>query len=108
MRIFLALIVAAVVVIALVGLMPWRNDARTARALSACINQTEGLPLAAVDHLQGHVAANFLKSDGERFEPPFLCLIASGGHTLLTRVQERDGFDVLGPGGSTPTHTATG
>ena len=32
-----------------------------------------------VDHLQGHVAANFL--DG--FEPPFLCLIASGGHTLL-------------------------
>jgi hypothetical protein len=49
MRIFLALIVAAVVVIAPVGLVPWRNDARTARVLTACINQTEGLPLMAVE-----------------------------------------------------------
>jgi N6-L-threonylcarbamoyladenine synthase len=64
----------------------------TAKAIAAA----RELPLAAVDHLQGHVAANFLTSDGERFEPPFLCLIASGGHTLLARVEERDGFDVLG------------
>ena len=42
------------------------------------------LPLAPVDHLQGHVAANFLAPDP--IEPPFLCLIASGGHTLLVRV----------------------
>jgi N6-L-threonylcarbamoyladenine synthase len=53
------------------------------------------LPFAAVDHLQGHVAANFL-ADGEAFEPPFVCLIASGGHTLLARVEEHDGFEVLG------------
>jgi N6-L-threonylcarbamoyladenine synthase len=53
-----------------------------------------GLPLAAVDHLQGHVAANFL---GETpFAPPFLCLVASGGHTFLARVTEHDGFEVLG------------
>ncbi len=64
----------------------------TAKAIAAA----RELPFAAVDHLQGHVAANFLTSGGERFEPPFLCLIASGGHTLLARVQERDGFDVLG------------
>ena len=54
------------------------------------------LPLAAVDHLQGHVAANFLAVQGGPFEPPFLCLIASGGHTLLARVERHDGFTVLG------------
>lgn len=51
------------------------------------------LPFAAVDHLQGHVAANFL---GEPFEPPFVCLIASGGHTLLAHVSAHDGFQILG------------
>jgi N6-L-threonylcarbamoyladenine synthase len=55
------------------------------------------LPFAAVDHLQGHVAANFLSVEGsEPFQPPFLCLIASGGHTLLARVEEHDGYEVLG------------
>jgi N6-L-threonylcarbamoyladenine synthase len=63
----------------------------TAKALAA----PRELPFAAVDHLQGHVAANFL-ADGEAFEPPFLCLIASGGHTLLAHVTAYDGFDVLG------------
>jgi len=56
-----------------------------------------GLPLAPVDHLQGHVAANFLRVGGvESFEPPFVCLIASGGHTLLARVTDRESFEVLG------------
>jgi N6-L-threonylcarbamoyladenine synthase len=61
----------------------------TAKGLAA----GRGLPLAAVDHLQGHVAANFL---GTSFEPPFLCLIASGGHTLLARVEDHAGYTVLG------------
>jgi tRNA N6-adenosine threonylcarbamoyltransferase len=65
----------------------------TAKAL-ACARR---LPFAAVDHLQGHVAANFLRlADAEPFEPPFLCLIASGGHTLLAHVRAHDGFEVLG------------
>ncbi len=67
----------------------------TAKALAAA----RELPLAAIDHLQGHVAANFLASgeDGaQAFEPPFLCLIASGGHTLLAHVRDHDGFDTLG------------
>jgi tRNA N6-adenosine threonylcarbamoyltransferase len=62
-----------------------------------------GLPLAPVDHLQGHVAANFLGTDGgggrvggNGFEPPFLCLIASGGHTFLARVEDHAGYTVLG------------
>jgi N6-L-threonylcarbamoyladenine synthase len=61
----------------------------TAKALAA----GRQLPFAPVDHLQGHVAANFL-DDG--FAPPFLCLIASGGHTLLTMVTEYEGYEVLG------------
>jgi tRNA N6-adenosine threonylcarbamoyltransferase len=61
----------------------------TAKALAAA----RELPFAPVDHLQGHVAANFVD---EAFEPPFVCLIASGGHTLLAHVTERDGYEVLG------------
>ena len=62
----------------------------TAKGIAAA----RGLPLAAVDHLQGHVAANFVAP--QPFEPPFLCLVASGGHTFLARVEEHDGFEVLG------------
>ncbi len=53
-----------------------------------------GLPLIPVDHLHGHVASLFLEP--EPLEPPFLCLLASGGHTMLLDVQARSGFDVLG------------
>jgi N6-L-threonylcarbamoyladenine synthase len=62
----------------------------TAKALAAA----RRLPLAPVDHLQGHVAANFLAPDP--IEPPFLCLIASGGHTLLARVTDHAGHERLG------------
>jgi N6-L-threonylcarbamoyladenine synthase len=47
------------------------------------------LPFAPVDHLQAHVAAAYLAP--EPFEPPFLALIASGGHTLLLDIGERGG-----------------
>jgi N6-L-threonylcarbamoyladenine synthase len=62
-----------------------------AKALAAAYE----LPFAPVDHLHGHVAASFL---GERpFEPPFLALIASGGHTFLAHVRDRSaGYEVLG------------
>jgi N6-L-threonylcarbamoyladenine synthase len=62
----------------------------TAKALAAA----ERKPLVPVDHLHGHVAANFLEPDP--VEPPFLCLIASGGHTLLAGVREPSGFEILG------------
>jgi N6-L-threonylcarbamoyladenine synthase len=63
----------------------------TAKALAAACE----LPLAAVDHLHGHVAASFLAK--EPLPTPFLSLIASGGHTLLARVDGRGpGFEVLG------------
>jgi N6-L-threonylcarbamoyladenine synthase len=52
------------------------------------------LPLVPVDHLHGHVAALYLEPDP--VEPPFLCLLASGGHTLLLEVQDKSGFEVVG------------
>jgi len=64
----------------------------SAKALAAA----RGLPFAPVDHLQGHVASNFVRDDGGPFEPPFVCLIASGGHTLLAHVAAHHGFSVLG------------
>jgi N6-L-threonylcarbamoyladenine synthase len=62
----------------------------TAKTLAA----SERRPLIGVDHLHGHVAANFL--DPDPIEPPFLCLIASGGHTLLAGVRSHGSFEVLG------------
>jgi N6-L-threonylcarbamoyladenine synthase len=62
----------------------------TAKAIAA----PRRLPLIPVDHLQGHVAANFLEP--EPLEPPFLCLLASGGHTLLAAVRDLAGHEVLG------------
>jgi N6-L-threonylcarbamoyladenine synthase len=63
----------------------------TAKGLAA----SHELPLVGVDHLHGHVAAAFLEP--EPFEPPFLSLIASGGHTLLARVTDHGpDYEVLG------------
>jgi N6-L-threonylcarbamoyladenine synthase len=62
----------------------------TAKALA----WARGLPLVPVDHLHGHVASLYLGRDP--VEPPFLCLLASGGHTLLLDVQDHAGYRVLG------------
>jgi len=62
----------------------------SAKAIAA----TRGLPLVPVDHLHGHVVASTL---GENpVEPPFLCLVASGGHTFVARVEEPAVYEVLG------------
>ncbi|HWN20480.1 MAG TPA: tRNA (adenosine(37)-N6)-threonylcarbamoyltransferase complex transferase subunit TsaD [Gaiellaceae bacterium] len=52
------------------------------------------LPLVPVDHLHGHVASLYLAP--QPLDPPFLCLLASGGHTLLLDVTERGGYRVVG------------
>jgi N6-L-threonylcarbamoyladenine synthase len=53
-----------------------------------------GLPLVPVDHLHAHVATLYLAPDP--LAPPFTCLLASGGHTLVLAVSDRSGFEVLG------------
>jgi N6-L-threonylcarbamoyladenine synthase len=55
---------------------------------------SRGLPLVPVDHLHGHVASLYLEP--APLEPPFLCLLATGGHTLLLDVRDRSGFRVVG------------
>ncbi len=63
----------------------------TAKAIAAAYE----LPLAPVDHLHGHVAATFLQPG--RLHPPFVALIASGGHTFLARVTDPGpDYEVLG------------
>ena len=52
------------------------------------------LPLIPVDHLHGHVASLYLRPLD--LQPPFTCLLASGGHTMLLDVQKRGGYRVLG------------
>jgi N6-L-threonylcarbamoyladenine synthase len=52
------------------------------------------LPLVPVDHLQGHVTASMLGE--EPVKPPFVCLVASGGHTFLARVDDPATYSVLG------------
>ena len=62
----------------------------SAKALAAA----RELPLVPVDHLHGHVVASML---GEHpIEPPYLCLVASGGHTFIARVDEPSSYEVLG------------
>jgi N6-L-threonylcarbamoyladenine synthase len=61
-----------------------------AKALAA----SRRLPLTPVDHLHGHVLASTLGP--EPIEPPFLCLVASGGHTFLARVDEPAAYETLG------------
>jgi N6-L-threonylcarbamoyladenine synthase len=62
----------------------------SAKALAA----TRRLPLVPVDHLHGHVTASTLGPEG--IEPPYLCLVASGGHTFLARVDDPAAYTVLG------------
>ena len=52
------------------------------------------LPLRPVDHLHGHVASLYLRPLD--LQPPFTCLLASGGHTMLLDVRDRGGYRVLG------------
>ena len=52
------------------------------------------LPLTPVDHLHGHVASLYLEPNP--VDPPFVCLLATGGHTLILEVRDRSGYGVLG------------
>jgi N6-L-threonylcarbamoyladenine synthase len=63
-------------------------------AAAKAVAWSRRLPLVPVDHLDGHVASLYLQP--EPLEPPFLCLLASGGHTLLLDVRDRSGFTRIG------------
>ena len=58
------------------------------------IAYAKGIPLVGVHHIKGHVCANFITYP--ELEPPFLCLVASGGHTHLVMVKSYTEYDVIG------------
>lgn len=61
-----------------------------AKALAFCLDK----PLVGVNHIAGHISANYITH--RDLEPPFVCLVASGGHTQLVRVEDYCKFKLLG------------
>ena len=59
-----------------------------AKALSLVYNK----PYIGINHLQGHVCANFLETD---LKPPFICLLVSGGHTQVIKVKDYDKQEII-------------
>jgi N6-L-threonylcarbamoyladenine synthase len=63
-------------------------------AAAKAVAWSKRLPLVPVNHLHGHVASLYLKPLD--LQPPFTCLLASGGHTMVLEVTDRSGYRVLG------------
>ena len=61
-----------------------------AKALAYSTNK----PLVGVNHIQGHIYANYLQH--KELEPPFICLVASGGHSHIVYVHDYKNFEILG------------
>jgi len=61
-----------------------------ARGLSYALNK----PLVGVNHIEGHIAANYITN--KELMPPFLCLVISGGHTHLIHIKDYNIFEILG------------
>lgn len=55
--------------------------------------QASNIPLYAVNHIEGHICANYITH--RELEPPYICILASGGHTAVTRVDDYDKITVL-------------
>ncbi len=62
----------------------------TAKALAFALDK----PLVPVNHIEGHICANFIEFPD--LEPPFVCLIVSGGHSHLVHVKEYGNYEILG------------
>ena len=61
-----------------------------AKGLAFALNK----PFVGVNHLHGHIAANYIEH--KELEPPFICMLLSGGHTHLINVQDYDKFEIIG------------
>ncbi|MGC4019439.1 MAG: tRNA (adenosine(37)-N6)-threonylcarbamoyltransferase complex transferase subunit TsaD [Muricomes sp.] len=63
-------------------------------AEAKAIAYAKKLPLVGVHHIEGHISANYIEHP--ELEPPFLCLVVSGGHTHLVCVKEYGDYEILG------------
>lgn len=58
------------------------------------IAYSAGLPIVGVHHIEGHISANYIANP--ELEPPFMCLVVSGGHTHLVKVADYGKYEILG------------
>ena len=58
------------------------------------ISFATGIPLVGVHHIEGHISANFIEN--KELEPPFICLVASGGHSHLVVVKDYGEYEIIG------------
>jgi N6-L-threonylcarbamoyladenine synthase len=63
-------------------------------AEAKAISYAKKIPLVGVHHIEGHISANYIENP--QLEPPFLCLVVSGGHTHLVKVTDYGKYEVLG------------
>lgn len=63
-------------------------------AEAKAISFAKNIPLVGVHHIEGHISANYIEN--LELEPPFLCLVVSGGHTHLVIVKDYGEFEILG------------
>ena len=63
-------------------------------AAAKAIAYAKKLPLVGVHHIEGHISANFIEN--KELEPPFVCLVVSGGHTHLVRVKDYGEYEIIG------------
>ena len=63
-------------------------------AEAKAISFAKNIPLIGVHHIEGHISANYIEN--KDLEPPFLCLVVSGGHTHLVRVADYGKYEILG------------
>ena len=63
-----------------------------AEAKAICF--AKDIPLIGVHHIEGHICANYIEN--KELEPPFLCLVASGGHTHLVKVADYGKYEIIG------------
>ncbi len=63
-------------------------------AFAKSIAWAKGLPLIGVHHIEGHISANYIENP--ELEPPFGCLVVSGGHTHLVQVKDYGEYEILG------------
>jgi N6-L-threonylcarbamoyladenine synthase len=63
-------------------------------AEAKAISFARDIPLVGVHHIEGHISANYIEN--KDLEPPFLCLVVSGGHTHLVKVADYGRYEVLG------------
>lgn len=63
-------------------------------AEAKAISYARNIPLVGVHHIEGHISANYIEH--KELEPPFLCLVVSGGHTHMVKVLDYGAYEVLG------------